>query len=96
MIICLRDAIIDAHESCTRTEPHPGETPLTHVTRGQQRPAATAVMRGSAPSGVSGSAQPMGKLRKCEKKVLQRLAKSKMHRDTHHTHTAKRMHRTYR
>jgi len=38
----------------------------------------------------------MGKLRKCEKKVLQRLAKSKMHRDTHHTHTAKRMHRTYR
>ena len=32
----------------------------------------------------------MGKLRKCEKKVLQRLAKSKMHR-THAPHTAKRM-----
>ena len=32
----------------------------------------------------------MGKLRKREKKVLQRLAKSKMHR-THAPHTAKRM-----
>ena len=32
----------------------------------------------------------MGKLRKREKKVLQRLAKSKMHR-THAPHTAKRV-----